>query len=97
MSASGQTKPSADAFPQVGLVIQPVDLHPKEITSRDDAPNPSALDDRKMTKTAIAHLTQCVYCAIIGSDGNWIGRHRLRQRGRFGVLAFGKRALRPDR
>ena len=74
MSASGQTKPSADAFPQVGFVIQPVDLHPKEITSRDDAPNPSALDDRKMTETAIAHLTQCVYCAIIGSDGNGIGR-----------------------
>ena len=47
-----------------------------------------------MTEAAIAHLTQCIDGAIIGSDCNWIGRHRMRQRGLLSVLAFGERAHR---
>src|SRR3990170_909393 len=83
---------SADAFTQVVILVQPIDLHPQEVTPGDDAPNPSALDDRKMTEAAIAHLTQCIDCATIGSDCYWIRRHRLRQGGYLSALAFSKRA-----
>ena len=43
-----------------------------------------------MTKAAVAHLTQRVDCAAIGSNRDWIGRHCMRQRGNLGILAFGK-------
>ena len=45
-----------------------------------------------MTEASIAHLTQCIHSAIVGSGCNWIRRHRLRQGGHLSALAFGKRA-----
>ena len=37
---------SANAYPQMSFLLQPIDLHPREIAARDDPPNPSVLDDR---------------------------------------------------
>ena len=81
-------------FPQVVFLIQSIDLHPHEVIPRDDAPDPSALDDWEVTEAAIAHPPQRVDGAALGSDRHRIRRHRLRQRGHLGVLAFGKRAHR---
>ena len=71
------------------FLIQLIDLRPLEIAARDDAPDPSIFDDRKMTEAAIAHRPQRVDCAAIGSDRDWIRRHRLRQGGHCGILAIG--------
>jgi hypothetical protein len=83
-------KSSPYAFPQVLFLIQLIDLHPHEIAPRDNTPDPTALENREMTKAVIAHLPQRVYCAVIGRNRDWIGRHRVRQRGRGSILAFGK-------
>ena len=85
---------SADAFTQVVILVQPIDLRPLKVAARDDAPDPSALDDRKMSEAAITHLPQSVDCAAMGSDRDWIGRHRIRQDGHCAILAFGKRTHR---
>src|SRR5262249_35471744 len=83
-------KSSADAFPQVFFLIQLIDFHSHEITPRDNTPDPTALDDWDMTKAVSAHLPQRVDCAVIGRNRDWIGCHRVRQRGYCGILTFGK-------
>ena len=45
-AGSFDLRSSADAFPQVIFLIQLIDLRPLEIAARDDAPDPSILDDR---------------------------------------------------
>ena len=60
----------------------------RDLTILSDASLLQGFDDRKMTEAAITHLT------TIGSDCNWIGRHRIRQGGHLGAVAFGKRAHR---
>ena len=69
------------------FLIQSVDLHPHEVIPRDDAPDPSALDDWEVTKAAVAHLPQRVDGAAIGSEGNRDGRHGMREGGDLGILA----------
>lgn len=69
------------------FLIQSVDLHPHEVIPRDDAPDPSALDDWEVTKAAVAHLPQRVDGAAIGSEGNRVGRHGMREGGDLGILA----------
>jgi len=78
----------------VVFLTQSIDLYSVEVTPRDDAPNPSALNDREVTKAAVAHLPQRVNCVAIGSNRNWIGRHCMRQRGNLGILTFGERTYR---
>ncbi len=57
---------SADAFPQLRFLVQPINFHSLEIAARDDAPDPSVLDDWKMTKAAIIHRPQRVDCPYLG-------------------------------
>ena len=45
-AGSFDLRSSADAFPQVIFLIQLIDLRPLEIDARNDAPDPSILDDR---------------------------------------------------
>src|SRR5262249_46628558 len=88
-------KSSADAFPQVFFLIQLIDFHSHEITPRDNTPDPTALDDWDMTKAGSAHLPQRVDCAVIGRNRDWIGRHRVRQRGSSLPSARARTASRP--
>lgn len=40
------------------FLVQLINLHPFEIAARDDAPDPSAFDDRKMTEAAIVLISR---------------------------------------
>ena len=74
--------------------IQLIYFHTLESASRDNTYNLPALDHREMTKAELIHLSQRVDSAAIGTDRDWIGRHRLRQGGNLSLLSLSKRAYR---
>ena len=92
--ASPRSACSVDGFPQVGFLIQLIDLHPFEIAPRDDTQDPSRRPPEDDGSGDCSSL-QRVYCAAIGKCiVTGVGRHCLRQRGYLGTLVFGKRTHR---
>jgi len=46
----------AHAFPEVVVVVQPVEFHALEIAAGDNPQDIAVFDDREMTEAVIAHL-----------------------------------------
>ena len=65
-------------------------FHSFEIAARNDSQDPSILGHRNMTESAFTHHTQCIDGAAPGCNRHGIARHRFRQMGATGFLAFGE-------
>ena len=95
----GTARPMAWGFLSIGrhprcfvdtVPMELFELHSFEIAARNDPQDPSILGYWNMSEASITHRFQRVDSAALRHNGDGVRRHRLRQMGRGGIVAFGQ-------